>query len=99
MSTDAVGRCDADLRAWRSPAVLATVTDSAQQIVDRQLVIAALQTLSTEHREVLLECFFRGASVAEAAETLGVPARTVKSRTHYALRALRLTMQEMGVTA
>ena len=63
--------------------------DTAQQTADRQLVLAALRTLSTEHRQVLLECYFRGASAAEAAETLGVPLGTVKSRTYYALHALR----------
>jgi DNA-directed RNA polymerase specialized sigma24 family protein len=52
-------------------------------------MLAALQTLSIEHRVVLLECYYRGASVAEAAKTLGVPAGEVKSRTHHALRALR----------
>jgi len=36
--------------------------------------------------------------VAEAAERLGVPAGTVKSRTHYALRALRGALVQMGVT-
>jgi RNA polymerase sigma-70 factor (ECF subfamily) len=35
--------------------------------------------------------------VADAAERIGVPPGTVKSRTHYALRALRLVLQEMGV--
>jgi RNA polymerase sigma factor (sigma-70 family) len=63
--------------------------DQAQQTADRQLVLAALRTLSTEHRQVLLECYFRGASAAEAAETLGVPLSTVKSRAYYALHALR----------
>ena len=63
--------------------------DTAQQAADRQLVLAALRTLSTEHRQVLLECYFRGASAAEAAETLGVPLGTVKSRAYYALHALR----------
>lgn len=63
--------------------------DKAQQTADRQLVLAALRTLSTEHRQVLLECYFRGASAAEAAETLGVPLSTIKSRTYYALHALR----------
>ena len=63
--------------------------DTAQQTADRQLVLAALRTLSTEHRQVLLECYFRGASAAEAAETLGVPLGTVKSRAYYALHALR----------
>ena len=51
------------------------------------------------HRAVLLECYYRGAPVAEAARHLGVPEGTVKSRTHYALRALRLALEEMGVGA
>lgn len=68
----------------------------AERTVDHQLVIAALRTLSPEHREVLHECYFQGASVAQAAETLGVPAGTIKSRTHYALRALRLAIDELG---
>ncbi|MGW6708223.1 sigma-70 family RNA polymerase sigma factor [Streptomyces sp. NPDC054956] len=49
----------------------------------------ALRSLSPEHRAVLTQIYFRGASVREAAEELGVPAGTVKSRTFYALRALR----------
>jgi RNA polymerase sigma-70 factor, ECF subfamily len=48
---------------------------------------------------VLLQTYYRGRSVAEAAERLGVPEGTVKSRTHYAMRALRLALEEMGVTA
>ena len=71
----------------------------ATQTVDRQLVAAAVRTLSVEHREVLHECYFRGSSVAQAAEALGVPPGTVKSRTHYALRALRLAIEEMGGVA
>jgi RNA polymerase sigma-70 factor (ECF subfamily) len=76
-----------------------TVEDTAEQIVDRQLVLTALRTLSTEHRQVLLECYFRGASVAEAAETLGLAPGTIKSRTHYALHALRQAIDEMGGVA
>jgi RNA polymerase sigma-70 factor (ECF subfamily) len=72
------------------------VEDTAQQTVDRHLVRSALRTLSTEHRQVLFECYFGGASVAEAASTLGVPAGTVKSRTHYALHALRRAIDAMG---
>ena len=45
-----------------------------------------------------MECFYQGRSVAEAAARLGVPPGTVKSRTHYALRSLRLVLAEMGVT-
>jgi RNA polymerase sigma-70 factor (ECF subfamily) len=75
------------------PSELDTV---ATRTVDRVLVVSALRTLSAEHRDVVLECYFRGSSVAEAATSLGIPPGTVKSRTHYALRALRLAMDEMG---
>jgi RNA polymerase sigma-70 factor (ECF subfamily) len=66
-------------------------------IADRAVVVAALRTLSPEHRDVILECYYRGASVAQAAETLGVPMGTVKSRATYALKELRLALEEMGV--
>jgi RNA polymerase sigma-70 factor (ECF subfamily) len=68
--------------------------DLAQRAVDRHVVMTALLGLSPEHRAVLVECYFRGASVAEAAQRLGIPPGTVKSRTHYALRALRLALEE-----
>lgn len=74
------------------------VADAVERSVDRQLVIEALRELSLEHREVLLECYFRGSSVAEAAVRLGVAPGTVKSRTHYALHALRQVLQEQGET-
>ena len=73
--------------------------DTAQQTVNRHVVRSALRTLSSEHRQVLFQCYFRGASVAEAASTLGVPAGTVKSRTHYALHALRQAIDDMGGVA
>jgi RNA polymerase sigma-70 factor (ECF subfamily) len=56
----------------------------------------ALATLSADHRRVLVETYFRGRSVAEAAVALGVPPGTVKSRTYYALRALRAALEERG---
>jgi RNA polymerase sigma-70 factor (ECF subfamily) len=37
--------------------------------------------------------------VQEAAESLGLPVGTVKSRVYYALRALRIALEEQGVTA
>lgn len=62
------------------------------------LVADAMARLTTEHRQVLVLCYFGGRSVADAAAELGVPPGTVKSRTHYALRSLRLILEEMGVT-
>ena len=71
--------------------------DHTDQLLQSWMVAEAVTTLSPEHRSVLLECYYRGVSVAEAARRLGVPEGTVKSRTHYALRALRLALEEMGV--
>ena len=73
--------------------------DHDDQLLQSWVVAEAVTQLSADHRAVLLECYYRGASVAEAARALGVPEGTVKSRTHYALRALRLALQEMGVGA
>jgi RNA polymerase sigma-70 factor (ECF subfamily) len=72
--------------------------DETDRTVEAWLIAEALGRLSTVHREVLVECFYRGRSVAEASARLGVPPGTVKSRTHYALRSLRLVLEEMGVT-
>lgn len=72
--------------------------DEADRAVEAWTVAEALGRLSKEHREVLVECFYQGHSVAEAAARLGVPAGTIKSRTHYALRSLRVALDEMGVT-
>ena len=58
----------------------------------------ALAALSAEHRAVVIEVYYRRATVNEAAKTLGIPPGTVKSRTFYALRALRLACQERGIT-
>jgi RNA polymerase sigma-70 factor (ECF subfamily) len=72
--------------------------DETDRTVEAWLIAEALARLSAVHREVLVECFYQGRSVAEAAARLGVPPGTVKSRTHYALRSLRLVLEEMGVT-
>ncbi|WP_405535527.1 sigma-70 family RNA polymerase sigma factor [Streptomyces sp. NBC_00075] len=63
--------------------------DHADAVVDSMLVMEALDRLSPDHRDVLREIYFQGRSVAEAAKALGIPPGTVKSRSHYALKALR----------
>ena len=60
-------------------------------------VVAALERLSPEHRQVIRFAHFQGLSMREIAERTGLPVGTVKSRTWYALRSLRLVLEEMGV--
>ena len=72
--------------------------DEVDRALDAWLVADALAALSPAHREVLVQTYFAGRTVGEAAQVLGVPPGTVKSRTHYALQALRLALLERGVT-
>ncbi len=81
------------------PPERATGDDEVDRLLQSWMVAEAVSRLSVEHRAVLLECYYRGRTVAEAAHRLGVPEGTVKSRTHYALKALRLALEEMGVGA
>jgi RNA polymerase sigma-70 factor, ECF subfamily len=53
----------------------------------------ALLSLSPEHRDALIEIFCHERTAKEAAEILGVPEGTVKSRAYYAVRALRRAAQ------
>jgi RNA polymerase sigma-70 factor, ECF subfamily len=76
----------------------APATDETEDLLRRVAVADALQALSAAHREVLSETILRGRTVNEAAEILGIPAGTVKSRVYYALRALRLVLAERGVS-
>lgn len=71
--------------------------NAIDRAVESWTMAEALQRLSDEHRQVLVECFWMGRSVSEAAQVLGVPVGTVKSRTYYAMRALRSALTEMGV--
>jgi RNA polymerase sigma-70 factor (ECF subfamily) len=60
-------------------------------------VVAALERLSPEHRQVIRLAHMQGLSVRDIARRLALPEGTVKSRTWYALRSLRLVLEEMGV--
>ena len=56
----------------------------------------ALKRLKPEHRHVLVRTYFGQCSGHELALELGIPEGTVRSRLYYALRTLRLTLDEMG---
>lgn len=52
----------------------------------------ALRALTSSHRAVLVEVYYRDRTVTEAAQRLGIPVGTVKSRLHYAREALRAAL-------
>ena len=75
---------------------VATGTTIEQAMLGWQ-VASALERLTPEHRQVIRLAHFQGMSMREIAERIELPVGTVKSRTWYALRSLRLVLEEMGV--
>lgn len=71
--------------------------DEIDQALGAWVMSDALRRLSPAHRDVLLCLYYRRWSLAETAGHLDVAIGTVKSRSTYALRALRLVLEEMEV--
>lgn len=82
------------LEEWAVPAA----GDEMDSRINAWLIGAALNSLSTEHRTVIIELYFRQRSVAEVAASLGIPEGTVRSRCFYGLRALRTALERQGIT-
>ncbi len=83
-------------RRWRMEVDIDTVdvaADEGTTAAERDAFERAFTRLSPAHRAVLVMQHHLGLSVAEAAEALGIPPGTVKSRTHFALQALRATLE------
>jgi RNA polymerase sigma-70 factor (ECF subfamily) len=71
--------------------------DDPDRIVDSIAMTEALRALTQAHREILVETYFQGRTVAEAAQALRIPLGTAKSRLYYALKALRETLERRGL--
>ncbi|WP_225858908.1 sigma-70 family RNA polymerase sigma factor [Streptomyces albicerus] len=76
----------------------ASVADGTDSLLTSHLVIEALGELSEQHREIIKLMYYLECSVAQVSAHLGIPPGTVKSRSYYALRALRKELACRGVT-
>jgi RNA polymerase sigma-70 factor (ECF subfamily) len=72
--------------------------DRTDIVLDRWLIAEAFGSLSAEHRGVITAAYYEGRTVADIADRLQISPGTVKSRLHYGLRALKLILEEKGVT-
>lgn len=75
------------------------VSDSAERTLTKMVVSDVLPALSDDHRDVINELFYTGSTISDAARRLGIPAGTVKSRRHYALRILRDALAGRGLVS
>ncbi|WP_344086809.1 SigE family RNA polymerase sigma factor [Nostocoides veronense] len=62
--------------------------EPARPAEDRAYVVAALKTLSPQHREVLALHYLLDMSVEQIADDLGSPVGTIKARLHHGRKAL-----------
>jgi RNA polymerase sigma-70 factor (ECF subfamily) len=74
-----------------------SVPDPADRVVALRAVLEAMTELTEQQREVLIYTYYAGYSVEQTAALLGVAPGTVKSRAHYALRALRASLCAQAV--
>ena len=83
-------RLSAEVRMIRSEP---STDDSATSLADRDQLERGFRRLKPDQRVVVVLHFYLGLPVPEIAETLGVPAGTVKSRLHYATATLRAALE------
>jgi RNA polymerase sigma-70 factor, ECF subfamily len=75
---------------------LGDLSDDIDRVLTSWQVEEALRMLSDEHRSALVEVHYKGRAYGDVAADLGVPVGTVKSRVYYALKAMRLALEELG---
>ena len=68
-------------------------TVRAWAVVDRDQLERGFRRLSIDHRAVVVLHHYLDMPLEEVAETLGVPAGTVRSRLHHAMRGLRAALE------
>ena len=71
--------------------------DPIDPAFDKWILSDALMALSQEHRTAVVRCYYLGQTVADISRQEGIAEGTVKSRLHYAVKALRNALQERGV--
>jgi RNA polymerase sigma-70 factor (ECF subfamily) len=76
--------------------VTIVLDDEIDSVLVAWQVEEALQKLSDEHRDALVEVHYKGRPYGDVARERGVPVGTMKSRVYYALKAMRLALEELG---
>ncbi|MFF0515552.1 sigma-70 family RNA polymerase sigma factor [Streptomyces sp. NPDC004250] len=82
--------------SWDAVSESSSAFDPVDQLLERIQLGEALERLSPQHREAVVEVYFGGRTCAELGEELGVPASTMRSRLYYGVRSLRLILEENG---
>ena len=80
-----------------SEEVALTARDQIAPLHDRDVLGSAIAGLPPDHRVVVALRYYRDLPIEEIAQQLGIPAGTVQSRLHYALKRLHAALAAAGV--
>lgn len=82
--------------SWDAVSEVSSAFDPVDRLLERIQLGEALERLSPQHREAVVEVYFGGRTCAELGEELGISPSTMRSRLYYGVRALRLILEENG---
>jgi len=96
-----INECHREARKTRSrssreihlPAFDAPEPDSTRSLMDRDQLDRGFRRLDVDHRAVIVLYYYVGLRPEEAADVLGLPAGTVRSRLHRAMQQMRAALE------
>jgi RNA polymerase sigma-70 factor, ECF subfamily len=75
------------------PRLDAAEPDETSRLLDRDQLDRGFERLDVDHRAVIVLYYYVGLRPEEAAETLGLPVGTVRSRLHRAMQQMRAALE------
>jgi RNA polymerase sigma-70 factor, ECF subfamily len=92
-SRDEVRRRPGEVRAPVALALLPEHGNAERQVDDRDRLDRAFGRLSVDHRAVIVLHHHLGLPLVEVGRVVGIPTGTARSRLHYAVRAMRASLE------
>ncbi len=89
-----INACNAELRRRKRELAVEQLPETPGETLDHLPLRQAIAKLPRELRAVIILRYFQDLTLAETAETLGIPAGTVSTRQRKALSLLKLELSE-----
>lgn len=89
-----INACNAELRRRKRELAVEELPEAAGEELDHLPLRQAIAALPRDLRAVIILRYFQGLTLAETAQTLGIPAGTVSTRQRKALSLLKLELSE-----
>jgi RNA polymerase sigma-70 factor, ECF subfamily len=78
------------------PAARGTEDPAYDALLEEWMLEEGLRRIRDDQRHAIVETYLKGRPYADVAAETGVPEGTIRTRVFYGLKALRLSLEEMG---